>query len=93
MSKTVNCWEYLNCGREPGGAKEKEMGVCPAAKEESANGLNRGINGGRICWSIAGTYCCGIVQGNMAKKELTCLDCGFFKKVKKEEKGNLSSIY
>lgn len=93
MSDTVNCWEYIKCGREPGGAKEKDMGVCPAAVVESANGLNRGENGGRICWSVAGTYCLGIVQGDLAKKEITCFDCEFFKKVKKEEKGKMTSIY
>ena len=26
-----NCWEYKKCGREVGGAKVKDLGVCPAA--------------------------------------------------------------
>lgn len=33
MSRT-NCWEYFKCGREPGGSKVDELGVCPAATEE-----------------------------------------------------------
>jgi hypothetical protein len=30
MSK-LNCWELKKCGREAGGAKSNEMGICPAA--------------------------------------------------------------
>jgi len=32
MSKK-NCWEVMNCGRQTGGTKVSEMGVCPAAIE------------------------------------------------------------
>ena len=52
MSKQ-NCWEFKKCGREPGGVKTAELGVCPAATTEKANGLNSGRNGGRACWAIA----------------------------------------
>lgn len=27
----LNCWEFKKCGRETGGLKIKEMGVCPDA--------------------------------------------------------------
>ena len=27
----INCWEVKKCGREPGGAKVAELGVCPAS--------------------------------------------------------------
>jgi hypothetical protein len=30
MATVNNCWEFKNCGREIGGIKVKEMGVCPA---------------------------------------------------------------
>ena len=31
MSK--NCWDYKNCGRQPGGSKVETYGLCPAAVE------------------------------------------------------------
>lgn len=80
-----NCWEFKNCGRNPGGAKVAEMGVCPAASTASSNGLNGGSNAGRICWAIAGTFCGGKVQGSFADKQASCLGCEFFKSVKGEE--------
>ncbi|RMG05591.1 MAG: hypothetical protein D6726_00965 [Nitrospirae bacterium] len=84
MSK-VNCWEYMNCGREPGGKNVSSLGVCPAAMDETADGLNGGKNGGRLCWAIAGTLCDGRVQGTFAEKRLLCFACDFFRHVKDEE--------
>jgi len=46
----VNCWEWKKCGRQKGGAKAAELGVCPAASAERVNGANCGLNGGRACW-------------------------------------------
>ncbi|MEW6110309.1 MAG: two-CW domain-containing protein, partial [Nitrospirota bacterium] len=37
--KRFNCWEFFRCGREIGGAKVSELGVCPAATDNSADGL------------------------------------------------------
>jgi hypothetical protein len=54
-----NCWEVKQCGREPGGSKTADMGVCPAAADSSSDGVNGGKNGGRICWALAGTFCGG----------------------------------
>ena len=88
MSK-MNCWEAKKCGREPGGAKTSELGVCPAATNKSANGLNGGKNGGRTCWYIAGTFCGGQVQGSMAQKLANCMECEFFRQVAREEKSGL----
>ena len=34
----LNCWQVKKCGREPGGAKVAEFGVCPAAAETALNG-------------------------------------------------------
>jgi hypothetical protein len=31
-AKKLNCWEVKKCGREPGGVKVKELGVCPASE-------------------------------------------------------------
>ncbi|RMF94420.1 MAG: hypothetical protein D6736_00085 [Nitrospinota bacterium] len=80
-----NCWEVKQCGREPGGARVNELGVCPAASDTSAHGLNGGKNGGRICWAVTGTFCGGQVQGTFAQKRLSCMNCEFFKQVQQEE--------
>ena len=81
----LNCWEFKKCGRQPGGDKVKELGVCPAATEVKVDGVNCGKNGGRACWVISGTLCRGVVQGTFAMKEHSCLDCDFYRLVKDEE--------
>ena len=88
----VNCWEFIKCGREPGGERVAEKGVCPAAVDVSANGINGGRNGGRSCWAIAGTFCFGEVHGTTAKKYQNCMDCGFYWIVADEETDFTSSI-
>ncbi|MDP2940376.1 MAG: hypothetical protein Q8O13_09940 [Candidatus Omnitrophota bacterium] len=85
MAEKLNCWEFMKCGREQGGEKVNELGVCPAAIETSANGLNEGKNAGRICWAVSGTFCGGKVQGTFAKKKQSCMECEFFKMVEQEE--------
>jgi len=80
-----NCWEFLRCGREPGGEKAEKSGICPASVETSVDGLNGGKNGGRICWAISGTFCARVIEGFFAKKQLSCRSCVFFKKVREEE--------
>ena len=83
-----NCWEIKKCGREPGGAKSSEMGICPAAEDSSCDGINSGKNGGRICWAVAGTFCGGKVQGDFAQKQVSCMTCEVFTSVKSEEGSN-----
>ena len=80
-----NCWELKDCGREPGGRNSAEFGVCPAASNTMSDGINGGINGGRLCWAVAGTVCNGIIQGSFAQKQGSCLCCTVFKQVKEEE--------
>lgn len=63
----LNCWEFKKCGREAGGAKAAELGVCPAYPA-----------GGHSCASIAGTLCGGKVQGTFAQKVANCQKCEFF---------------
>lgn len=65
-----NCWEIKQCGREPGGAKAEEFGVCPAYPD-----------GGRECWMVAGTFCGGRVQGTYAEKLGNCQLCQFYQDV------------
>ena len=80
-----NCWEFKECGRQPGGANARELGVCRASAETWVNGTNGGRNGGRACWAIAGTLCGGKVQGTFAAKAGSCLDCEFYHMVGVEE--------
>lgn len=81
MSAKRNCWDFKNCGREngPSGA------TCPAAIDTNYQGLNGGENGGRICWTVAGTFCAGKVQGTFGEKIGDCIECDFFNFVKEEE--------
>lgn len=83
--KKQNCWEVRQCGRGPGSNNGHRNNICPAALDKLSNGLNGGINGGRICWIIAGTFCNGIVQGSFAQKRQSCITCSFFKMVEAEE--------
>ena len=85
MPDKQNCWEFMKCGREPGGNNVDELGICPATIDHSCNGINCGKNAGRICWTISGTFCSGKIQGSFAKKWYNCLDCEFFKQTKQEE--------
>lgn len=80
-----NCWEYKKCGREIGGANIKELGVCPAATRKSADGINGGKNGGRVCWTIAHTYCEGQIQGDPRQKRSSCVGCEVYETINREE--------
>ena len=75
----------MKCGRALNGKKVKELGVCPVATHPYADGINEGINGGRICWAIVGSYslynlkCPGPGQSHL------CFECDFHRKVLEEE--------
>ena len=81
----ANCWESMGCGREPGGARVSEMGVCPAATATWVDGVNNGQNAGRICWAISGTLCNDGVQGSFTQKMPECGNCAFYARVKNDE--------
>ena len=80
-----NCWEFKKCGREYGGAKAKELGVCAAATELRLHGIHEGKNAGRSCYAVAGTLCGGKVQGVFAAKMSNCMGCDFYKEIQHEE--------
>ena len=81
----MNCWEFKKCGRQPGGEKAKELGVCLAATVTNMNGIHDGSKAGRSCWVVAGTLCGGKVQGSFAQKMANCMNCEFYALVKSEE--------
>ena len=87
----LNCWEFKKCGREPGGVKVAELGVCSAPVEVRTHGTNSGQNGGRACWAITGTLCGGQVQGTFAMKLENCISCEFYRLVATEEGPNHES--
>lgn len=76
-----NCWEVLECGKQPGGENVGDEGPCPAATDESLDGINSGMNGGRICWSVEGTMC----EGSFAEKMPNCVQCEVYKMIQEEE--------
>ena len=80
-----NCWDAKKCGRQVGGAKSAELGVCPVAENNEHNGINHGTCAGRYCWKVVGTLCGGKVQGEFASKMMNCVKCEFFRQVKEEE--------
>lgn len=73
-----NCWEFKDCGREPGGHRSAERGICPAATFEVADGFLGGINGGRACSFISGTFCCEVVSGTIPDRSKNCAACAFY---------------
>ena len=80
----ANCWEIKGCGRQTGGAKVAELGVCPAATDKSCDGVHGGRNAGRICWAVSGTLCGGKKQGTFAVKQMSCMTCEVLRQAKAE---------
>lgn len=83
-----NCWEYMECGREPGAENVDELGACPAATSDKLDGAHGGKNSGRVCWVVAGTMCACEVEGSFAKKYQDCRKCDFYQLVREEEGDN-----
>jgi hypothetical protein len=83
--KKKNCWEYMQCERQPGGARAKELGICPVTIDEELDGAHEGIGAGRVCWAVVGTFCGGKVQGTYAEKLKDCARCDFMLLVRQEE--------
>lgn len=83
--RKLNCWEFMECGREVGGKHAEELGICIAALEKKANGINGGLNAGRCCWAVAGTFCGGKAEGTFVEQFVRCMGCPFYKKIAAEE--------
>jgi hypothetical protein len=85
MTNKINCWEHKKCGRQPGGSKVADLGICPVTTYAELDGAHEGKNAGRACWAIAGSLCGGKIQGTYAQKLSNCWRCDFMNMVKKEE--------
>jgi signal transduction histidine kinase len=64
----IKCWEYTKCGVE--NAEGAANMRCPAYPDY-----------GRICWTIAGTFCGKRVSGAIAQKLGDCKKCDFYQRV------------
>jgi signal transduction histidine kinase len=64
----IKCWEFQKCGVEK--IEGAALNKCPAYP-----------NYGRICWAVAGTYCCRRVEGAIAEQLGDCEKCEFYKRV------------
>jgi len=84
----LNCWEFKRCGRQLGGDHINDLGRCPATLEEGLDDTHGGVNAGRACWVVAGTFCRNEVQGTFAQKFKSCQKCDFYEKVREEEYPN-----
>ncbi|MDD5772233.1 MAG: hypothetical protein PHX78_02045 [bacterium] len=85
-----NCWEFKKCGREEGGIRVPELGVCPAAVFTAGDGFCSGKNGGRACVYITGTFCAGVIQGTYREKAKECGECDFYNLLKQEHGKDLT---
>lgn len=56
----MNCWDYMNCGRQKGGFAEEELGVCPAYPGH-----------GQRCFEKVGTFC----SNNEHNREARIREC------------------
>lgn len=83
--KRRNCWEAKQCGREMGGLRSFDLGVCPAAQPSSYDGINGGKYSGRICWAVENTHCHAHLPGGLVEKFKYCLQCDFFREVHETE--------
>jgi len=83
MEKTkLNCWEFKKCSRQAGGKRVVELGICPTSIDILSDGINGGKNAGRFCWTV---YKIIGYEAEGEFKQINCLECDFFEKVKAEE--------
>ncbi|MBI5100663.1 MAG: hypothetical protein HZB33_02320 [Nitrospirae bacterium] len=80
-----NCWEVMNCERCTSAIGDDS---CPVCRESKLHGVHEGLNGGRACWTIPHTKCGGVTQGRFGDKFRNCMECDFYRLVKREEKGS-----
>ncbi len=86
--KKLNCWEFMQCGRQPGGDKAEKLGICPVTINKELDSAHGGIAAGRACWAVVGSFCGGKIQGTYAEKLKDCSKCKFMALVKREEELN-----
>lgn len=81
----LNCWEFMKCEREIGGANTSKFGICPTSLDMRFDGIHNGTCGGRACWAVAGTLCSEQPMGTFAQKISNCKTCKFYQYIKADE--------
>lgn len=64
----MECWEFMKCGRQAGGSRIEELGVCPAWPDH-----------GQACSLVAGRLCRDMVREIYDRDLDTCQDCDFYR--------------
>ena len=80
----LHCWEKLH-GRQPGGERSVEFGICPVSVEAKTHMIHEGINGGRACWAIQRKFNGNDLQCKLDQKLDHSIQCDFYSEVKGEE--------
>ena len=84
MNCKINCWEYRNCGLEPGGIFAEIHGTCPVPEAMRYDGVNGGRGAGRACWTVMNSG-----SGNepfvCRNRRQSCFHCEFYLRVHSEE--------
>jgi hypothetical protein len=78
----LNCWEFKDCGREPGGLMSGLLGECPVPRSLEFDGVNGGRAAGRACWLVGDRNGCPAHDCSRAK---CCHDCDFYRRVTYEQ--------
>lgn len=79
----MNCWDFMKCGRIPGGDNAEKFGICPAYT----------YGAGQACWLVAGSFCGGQVQGTFAQKEGSCRTCEFYRQFNLQNRFHMRSQF
>ena len=90
MSRKLNCWEYRNCGMEPGGIFSEIYGTCPVPTMMKYDGANGGRGAGRVCWRVKNK---ATAKGRdlCRHHRQSCIHCDFYRRVQSEEEVHVLS--
>ncbi|MBF0319911.1 MAG: hypothetical protein HQL01_08950 [Nitrospirae bacterium] len=86
----LNCWEFKQCGRQPGGVNAEALGICPVTIATSYDGLHDGKNAGRSCWAVPFATTDG--KMSFASKIRKCTKCEFHHLVISQEEKYQSAL-
>ncbi len=86
MDKKLNCWEFKKCGRQEGGENAGVLGGCPVCSAKEADGFNDGVNGGRGCAYIVGSFSPGVIDDVEQNKKADCSNCEFYHLLKRDSR-------
>ncbi len=75
----MRCWEIKRCGREVGGARVDEYGVCPVSRMMSDHNGDVEEADVVLCWRETNTLCGVVYGGAGAVKMMHCSDCEYYK--------------